>query len=61
MLHFKAVAKTRIHKAADALLCLFGFTVMAYTTTLTVLSWANGNAAPGLPSYCDKKKLGLIP
>jgi proton-coupled amino acid transporter len=61
MLHFKAVAKGRLHKAADVLVCIFGFTVMAYTTTLTVMSWANGSQAPGLPSYCDKKKLGHIP
>jgi proton-coupled amino acid transporter len=61
MLHFKAVAKTRIRRIADVLLCMFGLTVMVYTTTLTVMSWARGVEAPGLPSYCDKKKLGLSP
>lgn len=57
MLHFRGVAKTRFRKGADVLLCIFGLTVMVYTTTLTVKSWAQGGGEPGLPSYCDKKKL----
>jgi proton-coupled amino acid transporter len=61
MLHFKGVAKTRFRKAADILLGIFGLVVMVYTTSLTVMSWANGGGEPGLPSYCDKKKLGLVP
>jgi proton-coupled amino acid transporter len=55
MLHFKAVAKTRSRKTADVLLCIFGFVVMVYTTTLTMISWASGNQEPRLPSYCEKK------
>jgi solute carrier family 36 (proton-coupled amino acid transporter) len=55
MLHFKAVAKTKVRKAADVLLCIFGFVVMVYTTSLTMISWASGDQAPGLPSYCEKK------
>jgi proton-coupled amino acid transporter len=61
MLHFKGVAKTKFRKIADVLLCIFGLTVMVYTTALTVMSWAKGGGEPGLPSYCDKKKLGLLP
>lgn len=58
MLHFKAVAKTRFRKGCDVLLCVFGFVVMAYTTSLTIKSWVSGTEEPPLPSYCDKKKLG---
>lgn len=60
MLHFKSVAKTRFRKAADVLLCIFGFIVMVYTTTLTIMSWVGGNAEPNLPSYCDKKNAGQL-
>ncbi|RFU34624.1 hypothetical protein B7463_g1703, partial [Scytalidium lignicola] len=55
MLHYKAVAKSNFRKTADVILCIFGFIVMVYTTSLTVLSWASGGAEPSLPSYCDKR------
>jgi solute carrier family 36 (proton-coupled amino acid transporter) len=55
MLHYKGVAKTSLRKWSDILLCIFGFVAMAYTTSLTVMSWANsGGSSP--PSYCDIKK-----
>lgn len=54
MLHYKAVAKTPLRKWSDVLLCIFGLVAMAYTTSLTIMSWANGPSA-GLPSYCDTK------
>ncbi|RDL41215.1 Transmembrane amino acid transporter [Venustampulla echinocandica] len=57
MLHMRSVAKTNFRKAADVLLCVFGFIVMGYTTSLTLASWASGDQEPGLPSYCDKKGL----
>ncbi|KAL2068729.1 hypothetical protein VTL71DRAFT_15067 [Oculimacula yallundae] len=61
MLHFKAVSKTTLRKTSDVLLCIFGLVVMVYTTTLTVISWAEGNQELPLPSYCDKKpKFGLF-
>lgn len=60
MLHFKGVAKTRLRKTADVLLCIFGLIVMGYTTSLTIVSWASGTTEPGLPSYCDKKRAGLF-
>lgn len=60
MLHYKAVAKSFAWKAADVLLCIFGFIVMAYTTSLTIMSWASGGEESGLPSYCDKKDKGLV-
>ncbi|KAH8908857.1 hypothetical protein BR93DRAFT_877280 [Coniochaeta sp. PMI_546] len=56
MLHYKAVAKSSLWKATDVILCVFGFVAMAYTTSLTVMSWANGSGE-GLPSYCDKRGL----
>lgn len=59
MLHFKAVSKTSFRKTADVLLCIFGFVVMVYTTSLTVISWASGDAEPELPGYCDKQQLNL--
>jgi proton-coupled amino acid transporter len=43
MLHFKAVAKTKVHKATDVLLCIFGFVVIVYTMSLTMISWASGD------------------
>lgn len=56
----RGVATTRFRKTADVLLCIFGLIVMGYTTSLTVISWASGVSEPGLPSYCDKKKLPLF-
>lgn len=60
MLHYKSVARTRFRKSADVLLCIFGLVVMAYTTSLTIISWAKGNENPGLPSYCDKRNGGSL-
>ncbi|TVY25517.1 Vacuolar amino acid transporter [Lachnellula hyalina] len=60
MLHMRGVARTHFRKGCDIALCIFGVVVMAYTTILTVVSWA-GEQEPRLPSYCDKKKMGLIP
>ena len=60
MLHYKAVAKSLAWKAADVILCIFGLIVMAYTTSLTVISWASGDKERGLPSYCDKRDKGMI-
>jgi proton-coupled amino acid transporter len=57
MLHYKGVAKTRFWKVADVILCVFGLIVMVYTTTLTVMSWADGDAEPRRPGHCDKEKL----
>lgn len=57
MLHYKAVARSKFWKWSDIILCVFGFVAMAYTTSLTVMSWAN--AEPKAPGYCDKKGMGL--
>lgn len=56
MLHYRGVARNRFWKISDVLLCVFGLIAMAYTTSLTVMSWAS---SPGktLPSYCDSKGL----
>ena len=42
-------------KYSDMVLCAFGFVAMAYTTSLTVLSWTNSE--PSAPGYCDTKGL----
>ncbi|OAA54296.1 amino acid transporter [Niveomyces insectorum RCEF 264] len=55
MLHYRAVARSRLWKASDVALCIFGFVAMAYTTSLTILSWANASTEPALPSYCDSR------
>lgn len=54
MLHYRAVARTALWKISDICLCIFGFVAMAYTTALTVESWASGEDGPKLPGYCDK-------
>lgn len=55
MLHYKAVARTRWRKWSDVLLCVFGFVAMAYTTSLTVMSWASESGGGKSPSYCEIK------
>lgn len=55
MLHYRGVAKSALWKWSDIALCIFGFVAMAYTTSLTVMSWANGGGGGRLPSYCDTK------
>ncbi|KAI2781550.1 transmembrane amino acid transporter protein-domain-containing protein [Daldinia loculata] len=57
LLHYKGVARSRARKVTDILLCIFGFIAMAYTTSLTVISWASGPSGPSLPKYCDPHKL----
>ncbi|CAK7265309.1 hypothetical protein SEPCBS57363_001516 [Sporothrix epigloea] len=55
MLHYKAVARSRLWKIGDLVLCVFGFIAMAYTTSLTILSWANSSSEPPSPGYCDSR------
>ncbi|KAK1967197.1 transmembrane amino acid transporter [Colletotrichum sublineola] len=55
LLHYKAVAKNRLWKISDIVLCVFGLIAMAYTTTLTVYSWAGGSSEPSPPAYCDRR------
>ncbi|KAL2162714.1 hypothetical protein VTH06DRAFT_6550 [Thermothelomyces fergusii] len=57
MLHYKAVAKTAFRRWSDIFLCIFGFIAMAYTTILTVMSWASDSGGGGLPSHCETKGL----
>ncbi|KAI1632064.1 transmembrane amino acid transporter protein-domain-containing protein [Biscogniauxia mediterranea] len=57
MLHYRGVARTRARKMSDIGLCIFGLLAMAYTTSLTVISWASGPSGPPLPKYCDTNKL----
>lgn len=53
LLHFKAVARNKFWRYSDIGLCVFGFIAMAYTTSLTVMSWANSE--PKAPGYCDRR------
>ncbi|KAI5865530.1 vacuolar amino acid transporter 3 [Durotheca rogersii] len=57
LLHYKGVATTRTRKVTDIALCVFGLIAMAYTTSLTVISWASGPSGPNLPKYCDPNKM----
>ncbi|KAK8065599.1 Vacuolar amino acid transporter 3 [Apiospora hydei] len=54
LLHYRGVARGRLWKISDICLCIFGVVAMAYTTTLTVMSWASSSGS-GLPKYCDTK------
>jgi len=56
MLHYKGVARNVWWRAADVVLCVLGFIAMAYTTSLTVMSWANSSGEPGLPNFCDERR-----
>jgi len=54
MLHYRAVARTRLAQALDVLLCILGAVGMIYTTSLTIQSWVHGGA-PKAPGYCDSR------
>ena len=54
-MHYRGVARTKLWKYSDMLLCAFGFIAMAYTTSLTVMSWATSE--PEAPGYCDTRGL----
>ncbi|KAK1253434.1 hypothetical protein MKX07_001511 [Trichoderma sp. CBMAI-0711] len=53
LLHYKAVARSRFWRYSDIGLCIFGLIAMGYTTSLTVMSWANSE--PKAPGYCDRR------
>ncbi|CEJ80748.1 Putative Transmembrane amino acid transporter [[Torrubiella] hemipterigena] len=55
MLHYKAVARTKLWKYGDIILCIFGFVAMAYTTSQTIMSWAT--PTPKNPGYCERRGL----
>lgn len=55
LLHYKGVARSRLWKASDIALCIFGIVAMGYTTSLTIMSWAKASG-PALPGYCDSKR-----
>ncbi|KAL2268595.1 hypothetical protein VTJ83DRAFT_3441 [Remersonia thermophila] len=55
MLHYKAVAKTALRRWSDVLLGIFGLIAMAYTTSLTIASWAGDEGGGKLPSHCELK------
>ncbi|KAI0019586.1 transmembrane amino acid transporter protein-domain-containing protein [Xylariomycetidae sp. FL0641] len=57
LLHYKGVAKSKTRKITDIILCVFGFIAMAYTTSLTVISWASGPSDVPLPKHCDTHNL----
>ncbi|KAL5594797.1 hypothetical protein BROUX41_001706 [Berkeleyomyces rouxiae] len=55
MLHYKAVARSRLWRASDVVLCVFGIIAMAYTTFQTMSSWASASPVPETPRYCDRR------
>lgn len=52
MLHYRAVARTTTARVLDVLVCILGVVGMAYTTSLTINSWVNGDNSK-TPGYCD--------
>ncbi|KAL4066938.1 transmembrane amino acid transporter protein-domain-containing protein [Scleroderma yunnanense] len=52
MLHYKAVAKTRVQKLCDILLGSFGMGAMVFTTLQTIKLMAAPEAAPPPPGTC---------
>lgn len=55
MLHYKAVARSKLWKISDICLGIFGVIAMTYATSLTVLSWAQ-SSGPGAPTHCNPNK-----
>ncbi|KAK5129159.1 hypothetical protein LTR08_003800 [Meristemomyces frigidus] len=53
MMHYKAISTKLWQKVANVALVVFGFTVMAYTTTLTVVRWIDGGQEV-VVGYCDE-------
>ncbi len=56
MLHYKAVARNAWWKFGDVVLGVFGFVAMAYTTSLTIMSWAHSSGGSGPPTHCKIDK-----
>ena len=54
LIHFKAIAQPRWSRTVDLSFCFFGFILMAYTSAITVMSWAGGSE-PATPGYCDRR------
>lgn len=52
-MHYRAVANRFWHRPLDIFLVIFGFCMMAYTTSLTIISWVNGGKVKP-PGYCDE-------
>ncbi|KAK5110814.1 hypothetical protein LTR62_005525 [Meristemomyces frigidus] len=53
MMHYRVVSTRTWQKVFNVFLVVFGFAMMAYTTSLTVVSWAHGSEAKP-PGYCDE-------
>ena len=53
LLHYKAVATSRLQRAGDIGLAIFGLIGMIYTTTLTISNWAGSADAPNPPGDCQ--------
>jgi proton-coupled amino acid transporter len=51
-MHYRAVATKHWHRIVDVLLVIFGIAMMSYTTSLTIIAWANGQQEKS-PGYCD--------
>lgn len=53
MMHYRVVAERLWQRIADVLLVILGFLAMGYTTTLTIMSWVQGEQQHS-PGYCDR-------
>ncbi|KAK3670113.1 hypothetical protein LTR78_010053 [Recurvomyces mirabilis] len=53
LMHYRVVSTRTWQKVVNVFLVIFGFAIMAYTTTLTAVSWAHGSQAKP-PGYCDE-------
>lgn len=52
LMHYRAVATKNWQRIVDIFLVIFGVAMMSYTTSLTVIAWANGQQEKS-PGYCD--------
>jgi len=52
MMHYRIGASRFWQRALDVFLVVFGFSMMGYTTALTIISWVHG-VKQKTPGYCD--------
>lgn len=55
MLHYKALARSRLRKVTNVMLVIFGFVVMIGTTALTVKNWIYDKSVK-TPDWCDEHR-----
>ena len=53
LIHRRALSDSKLSGRLDQVLCVCGFALMAYTSAITIQSWATG-AKESHPGYCDR-------